>query len=244
MNIVIQGAGRGIGLALAHRAQAAGATHLFLASRLPEASPGYRALQPGPSVTWLAMDITVPDSIDQAANEILATTPRIDRVISTAGVLLDDRTRPEKRINDLDMDAMLYSYQINALGPVMLCRALWPGLRGEHDVRIASLSARVGSIGDNRLGGWYGYRASKAAQNQLMRTLSIELARHNPAACVATLHPGTVDTDLSRPFQGNVPADKLFTAAYSADCLWDVLDKLRPADTGGFFAYDGTSIPF
>ena len=92
--------------------------------------------------------------------------------------------------------------------------------------------------------GWYGYRASKAALNQLMRTLSIELARANPNACVATLHPGTVDTDLSKPFQGNVPADKLFTADDAAARLWRVLDGLTPADTGTLFAYDGSVIPY
>jgi len=102
----------------------------------------------------------------------------------------------------------------------------------------------VGSISDNRLGGWYGYRASKAALNQLMRTLSIELARANPNACVATLHPGTVDTDLSKPFQGNVPADKLFTADDAAARLWRLLDGLTSADTGTLFAYDGSVIPY
>ena len=103
-------------------------------------------------------------------------------------------------------------YRVNALGPVLLARELWPLLKGDHALQFSAISARVGSVSDNRLGGWYGYRASKAALNQLMRTLSIELARANPNACVATLHPGTVDTDLSKPFQGNVPADKLFTA--------------------------------
>lgn len=244
MQIVIHGAGRGIGLALAHHARAAGAEHLFLISRSPTTSPGYAALPPGDGVTWVAMDIADSDTMEQGAATILGHTNRLDRVISTTGVLLDDHTRPEKRIADLSPQAMLHSYQVNALGPIMLVKALWPALRGDHAVRVASLSARVGSISDNHLGGWYGYRASKAAQNQLMRTMAIELARHNPSACVATLHPGTVDTDLSRPFQGNVAPEKLFTAAYSASCLWSVIDNLRPEDTGGFFAYDGSPIPY
>ena len=109
---------------------------------------------------------------------------------------------------------------------------------------MPAISARVGSISDNHLGGWYAYRASKAALNQLMRTLSIELARANPAACVATLHPGTVDTELSKPFQGNVPAGKLFTATDSAERLWRVLDGLGPDDSGRLFAYDGSVIPY
>ena len=133
---------------------------------------------------------------------------------------------------------------MNALGPVLLARELWPLLKGDHALQFSAISARVGSISDNRLGGWYSYRASKAALNQLMRTLSIELARANPNASVATLHPGTVDTDLSKPFQGNVPADKLFTADDSAAQLWRVLDGLTPADTGTLFAYDGSVIPY
>ena len=108
---------------------------------------------------------------------------------------------------------------------------------------FAALSARVGSIGDNRLGGWHSYRASKAALNMILKNLSIELARTHPQAVVAGLHPGTVDTALSVPFQKGVAADKLFTADYSASRLLAVLDGLTPADSGGVFAWDGARIP-
>lgn len=244
MNILIQGGGRGIGLALAQRALAAGAKRLVITARHPQESPAHIELAGDPRVTFLPMDITEDDGIRDACGEIKAMVPRLDRVICTSGILREGDIRPEKRIADIDADALVQLYRVNALGPVLLARELWPLMKGDHALRFAAISARVGSISDNRLGGWYAYRASKAALNQLMRTLSIELARANPNACVATLHPGTVDTDLSRPFQANVPADKLFTADDSAGRLWQVLDGLTPADTGTLFAYDGSVIPY
>ncbi|MDB2391209.1 SDR family NAD(P)-dependent oxidoreductase [Alphaproteobacteria bacterium] len=247
MKIFIQGAGRGIGLAFAKHAlasQLGNDWHLFLTARNPENSDGYNQLPPSANITWIAMDYLDPDSITKAGIIVAEHTGQLDRVISVAGVLRDTKVSPEKRIADLDCAAMLYAYQINAIGPVLLAKALWPLIKGEHPTIFASLSARVGSISDNRLGGWYAYRASKAAQNQLLRTMSIELARYNPHACVVTLHPGTVDTALSQPFQAHVPANKLFSAAYSADCLWRVMDGLDASDSGGFFAYDGSPIDY
>ena len=247
MKVFIQGAGRGIGLAFAKHAYASQQgddTHMFLTARNPEDSDGYKELPPSANVTWIAMDYLDPDSISNASMTVAKHTSQLDRIISVAGVLRDPVVSPEKRIADLDSAALLYAYQINAMGPALLAKALWPLIKGEHPAIFASLSARVGSISDNRLGGWYAYRASKAAQNQLMRTMSIELARYNPNACVVTLHPGTVDTDLSKPFQAHVPADKLFTAAHSTSCLWRVMDGLDARDTGGFFAYDGSPIDY
>lgn len=244
MNILIQGGGRGIGLALARRALAAGATRLIVTARQPETSPAHAELAADPRVTFLAMDVTDDTGLRTACAAIRDMLPRLDRVICTSGILREGDIRPEKRIADIDAEALVRLYRVNALGPVLLARELWPLMKGDHALLFAAISARVGSISDNRLGGWYAYRASKAALNQLMRTLSIELARANPGACVATLHPGTVDTDLSKPFQGGVPADKLFTADDSAARMWAVLDGLRPEDTGTLFAYDGSVIPY
>ena len=244
MNILIQGGGRGIGLALARRALAAGAERLVVTARDPGSSAAHAELGGDARVTFLSLDITDDASIRNAAGEIKALVPRLDRVICTSGILREGDISPEKRIADINAEALVTLYQVNALGPVLLARELWPLLKGDHALQFSAISARVGSVSDNRLGGWYGYRASKAALNQLMRTLSIELARANPNACVATLHPGTVDTDLSKPFQGNVPADKLFTADDAAARLWRVLDGLTPADTGTLFAYDGSVIPY
>ena len=247
MNIFIQGAGRGIGLAFAKHALTSRQDdnwHMFLTARSPKDSEGYKELPPSANITWIAMDYLEPDSITKAGIAVAEKVDQLDRVISVAGVLRDPKVSPEKRIADLDSAAMLYAYQINAMGPVLLGKALWPLIKGEHPTIFASLSARVGSISDNRLGGWYAYRASKAAQNQLLRTMSIELGRYNPHACVATLHPGTVDTALSKPFQAHVPADKLFTAAHSAECLWRVMDGLGAGDSCGFFAYDVSPIDY
>jgi NAD(P)-dependent dehydrogenase (short-subunit alcohol dehydrogenase family) len=109
---------------------------------------------------------------------------------------------------------------------------------------FAALSARVGSISDNRLGGWASYRASKAALNMLLRTAAIEHQRRRPESIVVALHPGTVDTRLSAPFQRGVPEGKLFTPTYAVDRLLHVIDGLRPTDTGGFFAWDGQPIEY
>ena len=244
MNVLIQGGGRGIGMALAQRALAAGATRLFITARDPLAAPAHALLAQDDRVTFLPLDVTDEASITAASARIADTVPRLDRVICTAGMLQQGDIRPEKRVADLKQANLLHLYQVNALGPVLLARELWPLLKGDHRLHFAAISARVGSISDNQLGGWYAYRASKAALNQLMRTLSIELARDNPHGCVATLHPGTVDTGLSKPFQGGVPTGKLFTAEYAAGCLWQVLDRLGPEDTGLFHAWDGSVIPY
>jgi len=244
MHVVIQGGGRGIGLAIAKQAVAAGATKIFLTARAPASSKGFCAIPPSDIVRWAAMDFLDETSIAATAKDILQVMPRIDRLVMVAGVLKDDTTQPEKRLADLDAAALHHSYQINAIGPMLFAKMLWPALRQPHPVVVASLSARVGSIADNRLGGWYGYRASKAALNQLSHTAAIELARYNPESCMITMHPGTVDTDLSKPFQKLVPDGGLFSADHSAAQLWQVMDNLQPQHTGGFFAYDGTAIAF
>ena len=184
MQIVIQGAGRGIGLAMARQALAAGATQLILTARQPAHTDGIRELPPSDRVNWVKVDFVDPPSITEAAAEIINMMPRIDRLVMAAGVLHDDITKPEKRLSDIDPKAMHYSYQINAIGPMLLVKSLWPALRQPHPLVVASLSARVGSIADNHLGGWYGYRASKAALNQLSHTAAIELARYNPESCM------------------------------------------------------------
>ncbi len=244
MNVVIQGAGRGIGLALAHKAIESGRNQLFLTARDPAKSRGFMELPPGPNISWLALNNLIPDSIELAGEQIRSQVHKVDRVICCSGVLKDEVATPEKRLADIDAKALTYAYQVNAMGPILLAKAILQTLRGDHSLRFASISARVGSISDNRLGGWYSYRASKAAQNQLMRTLSIEMARYNPNSCVATLHPGTVDTALSKPFQAHISDNSLLTAKQSASMLWSVLNKLTSAQTGGFFAYDNKPIPY
>jgi len=144
----------------------------------------------------------------------------------------------------LDAYALEKVLRINTVGPSLVAKHFLPLLQKDSKSVFACLSARVGSIEDNRLGGWYAYRASKAALNMILKTLSIELARSNPNAICVGLHPGTVDTALSMPFQGNVKPDKLFTPGKSASALLSVVNRLRQTDTGKCFAWNGEVIPY
>ena len=144
MHIVIQGAGRSLGLAFAHRAIRAGATKLYLTARNPQNSTGYRQLPPSQSVQWFNMDFLNPDQIASVGEAILAAAPRIDRVIVTAGILHDGEIQPEKQVGALETEAMLHLYQVNAIGPVLFLKSLWPALRCAYPVTAASFSARVG----------------------------------------------------------------------------------------------------
>lgn len=150
---------------------------------------------------------------------------------------------PERSYRHLSADHLLRDYRVNAVGPALVARHLLPLMPRDRRAVFATLSARVGSISDNRLGGWHSYRASKAALNMILQNLAIELARSHPLAVVAGLHPGTVATNLSAPFQRGVKPEKLFTPEHSAERLLTVLDGLTPADSGGVFAWDGSRIP-
>ena len=186
------------------------------------------------------LDLTDEDTIAAAA--LAVESPRL--VIVATGLLQDADLTPEKRLADLDPARLARSFAINAIGPALVLKHFAPRLPRQGKAVLAVLTARVGSISDNRLGGWYGYRAAKAAANQLVRTTAIELAaRRKDAICVA-LHPGTVDTRLSAPFQKGVSPDRLFTPAFAAERLLSVIEALTPEQTGHFLAWDGQDIPF
>ncbi|MBB5694676.1 SDR family NAD(P)-dependent oxidoreductase [Muricoccus pecuniae] len=184
------------------------------------------------------------DLLDEASIAAAAARagPGLTLVIDATGFLHDERYRPEKALRQLDPAHMAHSFAVNATGPALLMKHFLPLLAREERAVFATLSARVGSIADNRLGGWYSYRAAKAALNQITRTAAIELARtHRNAVCVA-LHPGTVDTGLSGPFARsglNVQAP-----AEAAGRLLSVIDALRPAQTGLLLDHRGEEIPF
>ena len=191
------------------------------------------------SVTGLTradFDLADPPSIAAAAARL--DSP-LDLVIVATGRL---GPTPERRLADLDAAALAEQFAINTVLPALVAQAFLPKLRRDRKTAFAALSARVGSIGDNRLGGWHGYRASKAALNQLIRTMAIEHRRTHPLGLCVALHPGTVDTGLSKPFQRGVR--DLFTPGEAAEHLLDVLDRLTPEDSGGLFAWDGSAIPF
>lgn len=198
-----------------------------------------------PGAEEIALDLTDDASIEACAEQIHARVDSIELVVICAGLLHDESlgVAPEKRLKDLSRDALHRSFDVNAVGPLLLARALAPLLpRREHCV-WATLSARVGSIGDNGLGGWYAYRAAKAAQNMCTRNLAIELGRrHRGLACVG-LHPGTVATGLSAPFRAP-EADGVVTPEQAAINLLTVIDGLDARDTGSFRAWDGSEIPW
>ncbi|MHA3840697.1 SDR family NAD(P)-dependent oxidoreductase [Sphingomonas aestuarii] len=166
----------------------------------------------------------------------------IDLLLIASGILHDGDRRPERSLRDLDPDWMARNFAVNAIGPALAIKHAAPRLPRDRRSVVAALSARVGSISDNRIGGWYGYRASKAALNMLVRTASIEVARSRPKAVVAALHPGTVDTPLSAPFQRSVGEGKLFDSGFAAGALLTVVDGLDPAGSGRIFAWDGREI--
>lgn len=190
----------------------------------------------------IALDVTREASIVAAAKAVKAGGP-LDLVFVATGMLHDDEVSPEKSLSALDPDAMARLYQVNAIGPAMVAKHFLPLLAKGRKSAFAALSARVGSIGDNRLGGWHSYRASKAGLNMLIRTMSVELRRRNPDALIVGLHPGTVATDLSAPFQKGVKDGKLFTPDRSARAMLAVLDGLTVADSGAQFAWDGARVP-
>ncbi|MCJ8191572.1 SDR family NAD(P)-dependent oxidoreductase [Sphingomicrobium aestuariivivum] len=224
-NAIIIGASGGIGAAMADAIEARGGRVTRLSRR---SEP--------------ALDFADPATIAAAASALEAGAP-YDAVIIATGLLHDDGWGPEKSWKMLEADPLEAVFRVNTIGPMLVARHFLPLLPRKKRSLFAMLGARVGSIADNRLGGWYGYRASKAALAQFARTLSIELARTHEVAVVAALHPGTVDTALSEPFQANVPEGQLFTPAKSAAHLLDVLEGLTPADSGGHFDWAGERVP-
>jgi NAD(P)-dependent dehydrogenase (short-subunit alcohol dehydrogenase family) len=228
---LVIGAGGGLGAALAAalRARALHAQVLVLGRGT---APALDFLQPGsfaPAAQWV-------DAACGAADAPLRT------LLVATGVLHADGQGPERSWDALDADWLARVFQVNAIGPALVVRHFLPLLARRGPVRAGFLSARVGSIGDNALGGWYGYRASKAALNQIVRTAAIELRRRNPAAVCVALHPGTVDTGLSRPFAK--AGLRVRPPDVAAGELLQVLEGLDAAATGSFRSYDGQSLPW
>lgn len=188
------------------------------------------------------LNLTNEQSIIDAARALQHRSIAPSLIFVATGLLHNEKQGPEKSLRELDSDWMVENYKVNAVGPALVAKHFMPLMPKDRITKFAAISARVGSISDNRLGGWYGYRASKAALNMMIRNLSIEWSRINKRSIVVALHPGTVDTALSQPFQANVPKGKLFDKDRSALQLLDVLDDLKPADSGKFFAWDGAEI--
>jgi NAD(P)-dependent dehydrogenase (short-subunit alcohol dehydrogenase family) len=247
VNVLIQGASRGIGLGMVRALLEAERVETLVAtSRNPEASDALGQLRDGQPTRLhlVAMDVTDESSVRAAARQVGEWVDELHFLFNVAG-LLHDQSRgmqPEKSLRDVDPSHLHRSFAVNAVGPLLVAKHFESFFRHERRAVVANMSARVGSIGDNRRGGWYAYRATKAAQNQITRTLSIEMARRAPEAICVALHPGTVDTQLSEPFQGSVPDEQLFSVEQSVDHLLEVVDGLGQEDSGEFFDWAGEPI--
>jgi len=187
------------------------------------------------------LDILDEASIAAAATSLSATHPPISLVIVATGLLHSEQKGPEKSLRELEPNWMIENFRINAVGPALVAKHFLPIMAKQGPICFAALSARVGSISDNRLGGWHSYRASKSALNMLIRNIAIEWQRKNPQSVVVGLHPGTVETSLSAPFKGN-PAHERFTPSRAAGNMLSVIHGLKPEQSGQIFAYDGSLV--
>ena len=186
------------------------------------------------------LDIENQNSIQDAAEKIKEN--RLNHIIVATGILHSESFGPEKSIKDINHESMTKVMSVNTIGPSLVGRYFIPLLTKDTKSILAFLSARVGSISDNKLGGWYSYRASKTALNQIIKNFSIELKRTNPKAVVLGLQPGTVDSKLSEPFKKNVAKGKLFSPEQSIELLLGVIEKVTIEDSGNLIAYDGEII--
>lgn len=233
---LVVGASGGIGAAIIKQLLTSSQVgHIIAVSRQPSQINNSR-------LTHLVLDVS-QEQDRQALQKELAARP-IHFFFNAIGILHDETTQliPEKRLDQLSFENLAQTMNINAFTPILLIAALQDSFKGSHPTIVTSLSARVGSIEDNRLGGWYSYRASKAAHNMLLKTASIELKRLNKQSVVLCLHPGTTDTSLSKPFQARVPNEKLFTPSFVAEQLLAVIAQRTPADSGSFWDWNGQPI--
>ena len=233
--IVVVGASGGIGTALVNE----------LLQRFPESnlhatyhrSEGHAQHA---RLHWQQLDIRNAHEIQSFSS----TFDRVDWLVNCAGYLHGSKGAPEKNIRSFDDDFLLENIRINTAPTLLLAKHFSVALRKSAAPVLATVSARVGSIEENRLGGWYSYRISKAALNMALKTLSIEWKHSHPSGCVAALHPGTNDTALSRPFQANVAPQNLFDPAYTASHFAELLSRLGPDQSGKFWTWDGKTLPW
>jgi NAD(P)-dependent dehydrogenase (short-subunit alcohol dehydrogenase family) len=234
--VLIAGAGGGIGHAMVDSLICSGsASRVWALHRRPVSSTH-------PDVTWLQADVTDPSSLGEAA-DVIRDGGGLDALIVSSGMLHHGDLAPEKSLADLNADHLQRLYAVNAVGPLMVLKACRDLLRGSERPIVCFLSAQVGSIADNRLGGWYGYRMAKAALNMAVKTASIELSRQKPSPIVVAVHPGTTRTALSNRFVEK-RRKPVATAAEAAEQIVTLLEDLEPEDTGAFFDRTGEPLPW
>ena len=236
-NIIIIGSSGAIGSSfLKHYAEEDKNNIIYALSRSEAASSSS-------NIHNVSIDIESDSSISNASS-ICSEAGPFDIIIVTTGMLSDENIGPEKSLRHLNKESFSKIFSVNTLGPALIAKYFIPLLKKDAPSFLGFLSARVGSISDNRIGGLYSYRASKAALNMTIKSLSIEVSRNNPQSIIAGLHPGTVDSKLSKPFQGNVSEGKLFTPDYSVSKMAEVISNLKPENSGSCFAWDGEEIEF
>ena len=247
LNTLIVGASQGIGLGFVKALlQQENVERVFATYRRQETSNELFALQQqyGDRLKCLQVDITQESQIVNGVKQIQESVKELHLAIYCVGVLHEGDLTPEKSLRQINADNLIYSFQVNSIGAVLLAKHLMPLFKKSSRSIFASISAKVGSIGDNRLGGWYGYRASKSALNMFLKTTAIEYSRRCPKTIVVALHPGTTDTRLSKPFQKNVPPGKLFAVEHTVNLLSKVIAGLEQKDSGEFFSWDGSKLPW
>lgn len=237
--ILVVGAGGGIGQELVRQLRAQPTVaRVITVSRQPVA---------GIADDHFQFDATDEQQIEAFCQQLKDQKVTLDRVFITTGALHNQSAelplKPEKRLEDASVDALMGYFRINAIGHLIWLKCL-VRLMNKQKGLICAFSARVGSISENGLGGWYGYRASKAALNMLMVTAQVEYKRRNPNTVLLCYHPGTVDTGLSQPFQSNVKQGKLFTPEFTVRSLLQVSADLDPNDAPYYLDYKGDSIPW
>ncbi|KAL8508272.1 hypothetical protein ACS0TY_018745 [Phlomoides rotata] len=252
---MVQGASRGIGLEFVKQLlEKSNKNHVVATCRNPSEATGLLELKNkfAERLDIQRLDLTADSTIEKTAKSVKHKYGYLNLLINASGILsIPNILQPETTLNKVNRASLHLAYEVNTVGPILVIKHMWPLLKAgggtgtERDFAIvANISARVGSIGDNRLGGWHSYRASKTALNQLTKNASVEFAlKKDPIICIL-LHPGTVDTDLSKPFQRNVPKDKLFTKEFSVQKLLSIIDSAKRSDNGKFFAWDGQEIPW
>ena len=237
MNVLLVGAGGGIGGALLEQLTPVNSTNRILATHHRPVSSAHA------DVEWLTLDFTSTQSIQTAAREITCRTTELDLTIIASGMLHASGIQPEKSLSQVELEQLQQVCSANALGPATLLASLAPVLKRSNAPRIVVLSAQVGSIGDNQLGGWYGYRMAKAALNMGVRCIAIEASRWRNHATVVALHPGTTLTGLSAPFVARrvVPPQSARSAAQRIEAF---AQRLKPEMTGGFYQCNGETLPW
>ncbi|KAG1971937.1 C-factor [Pimephales promelas] len=257
---LVQGASRGLGLDFCKYLLLNKSTASVIATcRNPDTAQYLAALsaQHAGRMTVLKLDVNKEDDIKRAAENVKSAFGKVDLIINSSA-MLHPSGKGETSLRDVSAQGTISTLATNTVGPLVMAKYFAPLLQKgtgafgqqppekekQHSGIIVNMTARVGSIGDNVLGGWYSYRMSKAALNMATRNLSIELGRGRSKIVCVSLHPGTVNTDLSRPYHRNIAKDKLFSAEYSVQCLMNIIDNLNIEKTGKAYAWDNNEIPW